>query len=234
MTLDLVVSPINELDAQNTQALAEVWDTIHLESCPYHYNFHMHTICSDGQLTPEALMEQAFTIGLKGMAITDHHSVRGYRAAQRWLAEIRFQQPKSRLPHLWTGIEVTSQLLGTEVHILGYGFDPDRPVMQPYLQGDRPSGSDANADRVIAAIHEAGGLTILAHPARYHRPADELIPAAAEIGVDGVEAYYAYNNPKPWRASLKETEKVKYLSEIYDLYTTCGTDTHGMSLLQRI
>lgn len=234
MTLKTVVSPKTQPDAQNTQALMEAWKTIDIASCPYHYNFHMHTICSDGQLKPEALMEQALSIGLKGMAITDHHSVRGYRQAQSWLNEIRSQQPKTNIPHVWTGIEVTSALLGTEVHILGYAFDPDHPVMETYLQGSRPLGNDARADNVIAAIHQAGGLAILAHPARYQRPARELIPVAAEIGIDGAEAYYAYNNPKPWQASPKETEQIKYLSEVYSLFTTCGTDTHGKNLLQRI
>jgi predicted metal-dependent phosphoesterase TrpH len=234
MAFNVIISPITEPDARNTQALVEVWETINLESCPYHYNFHMHTVCSDGQLTPEALIEQACTIGLKGLAITDHHSVRGYQAAQLWLEEARMRQPEASFPHLWTGIEVTSQLLGTEVHILGYGFAPEHPVMEAYLHGDRPLGNDAHAERVIAAIQAAGGLTILAHPSRYQLSAQELIPAAAEIGIDGAEAYYAYNNPKPWQPTLKETEKVLKLSELYDMYTTCGTDTHGMSLLQRI
>lgn len=74
----------------------------------------------------------------------------------------------------------------------------------------------------------------MAHPARYQRSANELIPVAAQIGIDGAEAYYAYGNPKPWRTSKKETEQVLHLGEICDLLTTCGTDTHGMSLLQRI
>lgn len=133
MTINMVVSPITQPSAQNTKALREVWQTLHPESCPYDYNFHMHTICSDGKLHPEALMEQALTIGLKGLAITDHHSVRGYQAAQRWLDETRLSQPETRLPHLWTGIEVTSKLLGTEVHILGYGFDPEHLAMKPYM-----------------------------------------------------------------------------------------------------
>jgi predicted metal-dependent phosphoesterase TrpH len=234
MTTNMVVSPINQPSAQNTTVLKEVWQTLHPESCPYDYNFHMHTVCSDGRLQPEALIEQALTIGLKGLAITDHHSVRGYQAAQRWLDKIRISQPETRLPHLWTGIEVTSNLLGIEVHILGYGFDPEHLAMKPYTKGDRPSKENAYAGDVIAAIHKAGGLAVLAHPARYQRPAWELIPVVAQIGIDGSEAYYAYNNPKPWKTSKKETEQVLHLNEISNLLTTCGTDTHGMSLLQRI
>jgi predicted metal-dependent phosphoesterase TrpH len=179
-------------------------------------------------------MKQAVAIGLKGLAITDHHSIGGYQAAQRWLERTRIQEPKTSLPHLWTGVEVTSDLWGTEVHILGYAFDPEHWAMETYLQGDRPLGRDSLAAKVIAAIHQAGGLVVLAHPSRYRRPADELIPAAAELGIDGVEAYYAYGNPKPWQPSLMQSQQAKKLSEKYGLFATCGTDTHGLNLLQRV
>lgn len=234
MIRNMVVSPFTEPDAQNTLALKQVWEALDFNSCPYDYNFHMHTVYSDGQLTPVALIEQAVTIGLKGLAITDHHTIRGYQIAQHWLDDTRARQPQTRFPHLWTGVEVTSELLGTEVHILGYAFEAEHPVMQLYLQGNRPQASDALAANVINALHQAGGLAILAHPSRYHRPALELIPVAAELGIDGVEAYYAYGNPQPWQPSPKETEQAIQLSEIDGLYTTCGTDTHGLNLLQRI
>jgi predicted metal-dependent phosphoesterase TrpH len=231
--MNTVASLSTQPAAQNSTALKDVWRAIHPHSCPYHYNFHLHTACSDGQLTPENLIQQAVAIGLKGMAITDHHSVRGYQAAQDWLNENSHQSDRS-LPSLWTGIEVTSELMGTEIHLLGYAFEPEHPTLQPYLQGHRPQGREAFAERVIDALHSAGGLVILAHPARYRRPADELIPAAVELGIDGVEAYYAYNNPKPWQPSIRETQQVTKLSELYGLFNTCGTDTHGASILQRI
>jgi predicted metal-dependent phosphoesterase TrpH len=194
----------------------------------------MHTVCSDGQLTPEVLIQQAVQIGLKGLAITDHHSTRGYQAAQEWLDRSRQQQGQHCLPHLWTGVEVTAKLSGVEVHILGYAFAPEHPAMIPYLQGGSPYGEEAKADRVIEAIHQAGGLAVLAHPSRYRRSARELISKAAAAGIDGAEAYYAYNNPKPWKPSPLETEKVIDLAKHYNLYTTCGTDSHGRSLLYRI
>jgi hypothetical protein len=220
--------------ALDVQVLQEVWANLKPDSCPYHYNFHMHTVCSDGQLSPVTLIEQAVKIGLKGMAITDHHSVQGYRTAQAWLDAKRQSQPEIRLPHLWTGVEITSDLSGTEVHLLGYGFAPEHPAMSPYLQGQRPQGDTASAFNVIQSLHQAGGLVVLAHPSRYHHPAEKLIPAAAQLGIDGVEAYYAYGNPKPWTPSIQETEQALQLSQIHQLFNTCGTDTHGSNLLQRI
>lgn len=227
-------APAQYLASQDTHALRQIWATLHEASCPYHYNFHMHTVCSDGQLQPEALIEQAVSIGLKGLAITDHHSVNGYRAAQNWLERVRLEQPHRPFPHLWTGVEINADLLGTEVHLLGYAFNPDYPTLQPYLHGKPSPETDIQAASVIGAIHQAGGLAVLAHPERYTRPATELIPIAAQLGIDGVEAYYAYRNPSPWQTSPEQTQRVKQLSQQYDLFNTCGTDTHGLNLLQRL
>ncbi|MFM7440439.1 MAG: PHP domain-containing protein, partial [Snowella sp.] len=77
----MVVTFSTQTTVNTTQALIEVWETLEPRSCPYHYNFHLHTLFSDGRLTPDALIEQAVSIGLKGLAITDHHSVKGYYRA---------------------------------------------------------------------------------------------------------------------------------------------------------
>jgi predicted metal-dependent phosphoesterase TrpH len=221
--------------AQDVEALRRVFESIHTESCPRAFNFHMHTVCSDGQLHPEQLIQQAIAIGLQGLAITDHHTTEGFQIAQRWLANWQEQQPFAAVPHLWTGIEVTAGLLETEVHILGYAFDPAHAAMQPYLQKQTPIDPDAyQAATVIAAIHSAGGLAVLAHPVRYRQPPELLIPEAAKHGIDGVEAFYAYDNPAPWRPSPKQTERVQALRQVHNLLNTCGTDTHGRNLLQRL
>jgi predicted metal-dependent phosphoesterase TrpH len=224
----------NKPIAQNTRMLKQVWETVKADSCPLEYNFHLHTVCSDGKLTPSTLVEQAITLGVKGLAITDHHTVRGFYLTQALLESIRQENPNSPIPHLWTGVEINAYLLGVDVHILGYGFDPEHPSLEVYLRGERPTGKDYNADRVINGIRQAGGLAVLAHPARYRLPAADLIPAAAYLGIDGVEAYYAYNNPNPWQPSPRETEEMKRLAQQYNLFTTCGTDTHGPNITRRL
>jgi predicted metal-dependent phosphoesterase TrpH len=203
--------------AQDAAILRTVFQTITAESCPHTFNFHMHTVCSDGRLQPEQLIEQAIAIGLQGLAITDHHSVMGYYRAQTWLDH---QTPAQR-PQLWVGMEVNANLLGEEVHILGYAFDPQHSIIQPYLQGRTTTGEFYKAAQVIAAIHQAGGLAVLAHPARC-------------LEIDGVETYYAYTNPSPWEPSPRQTKEIKALSAQHGLLNTCGTDTHGLSLLQRL
>jgi hypothetical protein len=236
MAVNIARTPASlQVAAQNQQALRQVWENIQPDSCPHSYNFHMHTTCSDGQLRPEELIEQAIAIGLKGLAITDHHSIGGYQIAQSWLEQRQQQSsPSTPLPHLWIGVEINADLLDAEVHILGYAFDPEHAAIKPYLQGRAAKRSDALAAAVIAAIHQAGGLAVLAHPARYRRSAKELIPAAAHLGIDGVEAYYAYANPDPWQPSPNQTQQVLQLSATYNLLNTCGTDTHSKNLLKRL
>ncbi|WP_017314809.1 PHP domain-containing protein [Mastigocladopsis repens] len=228
MTVNIV-----EVSTKSEQ-LKQVFQSIDAKSCPRYFNFHMHTVFSDGRLQPSALMNQAIAIGLKGLAITDHHSISGYQAAQNWLENWKWNNPGANAPTLWSGVEINAHLLNIEVHILGYSFDPQHSSMKPYIQRKITTGEEYQAGNIIAAIQQAGGLAVLAHPARYKRSHFELIPAAAQLGINGVETFYAYNNPNPWKPSDRESVQVQQLASEYGLLNTCGTDTHGLSLLQRL
>ena len=235
---------VHRTATQDSLLLREVLQSINAQSCPKTYNFHMHTNCSDGKLTPAELMSQAVEIGLRGMAITDHHNVKGYRRACQWIEDWCWRNPASwsrkrkpaakTLPKLWTGIEITSLLADTDVHILGYAFRPSDEGMKPYIKGGAPQGEDRQAIRVIRAIQSAGGIAILAHPVRYRTDEITLIRAAARLGIDGVETYYAYDNPNTWRPSPGKTERVKALAKEHNLLSSCGTDTHGKVLTKRL
>ena len=225
--------------------LRGIFETVDETSCPGELNFHMHTLHSDGQLSPDVLVEQAIHIGLKEFAITDHHTVEGYRNAKRCLEDWQWKNPSrlhvnghrnsvKRLPRLWTGVEITSKLADVDVHILGYAFKPYHRAIQPYLNSCSPTGYDQQAATVIQSIQAAGGLAVLAHPCRYRRSAEELVAKAAEYGIDGIETYYAYDNPKEWRPCPKKTPSMQQLAAQFGLLRTCGTDTHGKTLTRRI
>ena len=218
----------------SSKVLKQVFQNIDATSCPNHFNFHMHTVYSDGKLQPNHLVEQAIEINLKGFAITDHHTIAGYQAAKNWLEDWRWNYPDRDIPQLWSGVEINANLLDVEVHVLGYGFEPEHPSLKPYIQRKVVTGEKYQAINVIRAIHEAGGLAVLAHPVRYKRSHFELIPAAVELGIDGVETFYAYNNPIPWKPSDLQSQQVKELADEYSLLNTCGTDSHGLSLLKRL
>lgn len=231
--------------ARDALELQSVFATVTVASCPRQYNFHMHTIHSDGQLPPELLVEQAITLGLKEFAITDHHTVSGFQDAKQYLEDWQWRHPapicsgrrqdkSGCLPRLWSGVEITSRLNDIEVHILGYAFDAEHEALRPYLQGMSPRGDDQLAGRVIQAIQAAGGIAVLAHPGRYRRSPEDLIPEAVHWGINGIETYYAYDNPREWRPCPKRTPIMCRLAREFGLLSTCGTDTHGKTLTRRI
>ncbi len=82
-------------------------------------NFHCHTMFSDGELTPEVLAANLAAAGVRYTALTDHDSLEGL---------LRFQEAlKKRNIINISGLELTTQYQGREIHLLGYGFDPDTP-----------------------------------------------------------------------------------------------------------
>lgn len=83
------------------------------------------------------------------------------------------------------------------------------------------------AEQVFVSIHEAGGVASLAHPGLLGR--DEWIPALAEAGLDGLEAYHSEHNPEQTRHYLS-------LASGLGLVVSGGSDyhadeSHGATLL---
>ncbi len=197
-------------------------------SCPEQLNFHCHTTCSDGSLTPERLADQAVAIGLEHLAVTDHHSVAALPVLKNRFDRLREQG--RRVPELWSGVEISCLLEGCLVHVLALGFDPSHHALQPYLGCSAVVGEALRAGSVRQAIHAAGGLALLAHPARYRLPHSTLITAAAALGFDGAEAFYDYEQGVRWRATPLVCEAIAEQLEGLGLLRSCGTDTHGHHL----
>jgi len=83
-------------------------------------DLHAHTIFSDGVFTPEAVVAHALDRSLAALAITDHDSVEGVERARLAAGSALELVP---------GIEVSSMLDGTDLHILGYYLDPEDPPL---------------------------------------------------------------------------------------------------------
>ncbi len=217
--------------SSNPQNLKSILSKIDADSCPNHLNFHIHTQFSDGSLDPISLLEQASNIGLKHLAVTDHHSIQAYRLMKVFL-DSNTDSSKT-YPNIWTGIEISCTLRKCLVHVLGLGFTLDNKTLNIYSQGESVIGNALNAENVINSIHEAGGLAILAHPARYRLPYYELIEKAYDLGIDGAEAWYDYDMNTKWVPSPFICEKIDLQLKSIGLLSTCGTDSHGLSLLGR-
>ena len=211
--------------------LRAVLNTVGPESCPERINLHCHTICSDGSLEPIALIEQATVRKLLHIAVTDHHSIAAYKPMVDWLNQARDRGEST--PTLWSGMEISCILSGCLVHVLALGFTPGDPALSPYTSGDAAVGAPLRAGEVCKAIHQAGGLAILAHPGRYRLGFSVLIDAAAELGFDGGEAWYDYDMQQSWASTSLICESIDKQLKNLGLLRTCGTDTHGMDLKGR-
>jgi hypothetical protein len=79
-------------------------------------DLHMHSTISDGRLTPTALVDLAYKNGVRRMSLTDHDIVDGLPEAF---------EAASRHPGLTLipGIEMSTDVPGNEVHILGHFID---------------------------------------------------------------------------------------------------------------
>ena len=211
--------------------LLPVLRSVEAASCPGRLNFHCHSLCSDGSLEPEAIADQAVALGLEHFAVTDHHSLEAFPLVQARLAV--HAEGGRPVPTLWTGTEISCLLETCLVHVLALGVDGRHPALAPYLQGDTVSGPALQASAVVEAIQAAGGLALLAHPARYRLGFRPLLEAAAALGFDGAEVWYDYEMQEHWRPSPHVCEAISRLCRDLDLLQSCGTDSHGLSLKGR-
>ncbi len=107
-------------------------------------NFHCHSVFSDGELAPEALAESLAAAGVRYAALTDHDSIEGLP---------RFQEAlKRRGIGCISGVEMTAQFEGREVHLLGFGFDAGYPRTQGHAGVAAPGARAGGAQhRRVAA-----------------------------------------------------------------------------------
>ena len=73
-------------------------------------------------------------------------------------------------------------------------------------------------EETIEAIHEAGGIAVLAHPGFYNN--FELLEELIPCGLDGVEVWHPENTPE-------QQAKLLAIAKKHKLLTTGGSDFHG-------
>ena len=214
----------------NKKELIDLTSTVDKNSCPHIINFHCHTKFSDGSFDPEQLLDQVFFNKLKFISITDHHTIKAHDYIEK--NNILEKYPNDSFK-LIPGIEINCLLLGCLVHVVGLGINIKSNQLTPYIQGESPVGNDLHIKSVTNAIRLAGGLSFLAHPARYRIPFYKLIPEANKQGVDGIEVWYDYELKERWQASYFVCSEINKLTESLRMLKSCGTDSHGYSLLGR-
>jgi hypothetical protein len=145
----------------------------------YRGDCHVHSVYSDGELTPERLAVGARAAGLDFIATTDHNTSGAHGA---WRA------------HAGSDLLV---ILGEEVttmtgHWLALGIPPGQVIDWQYRVRDKAIGQH------LDQVHQAGGLCVAAHP---HAPYSSGVFMYPYRGLDVVEVWNGlWASEKPWNA----------------------------------
>ena len=88
-------------------------------------DLHTHTSFSDGYLNPKELLRKASNQGIKVISITDHDSVNAFEVAKKYEDKFGIE--------VIPGVEISSDIRDSEVHILGYFIHPQNKELEHYL-----------------------------------------------------------------------------------------------------
>lgn len=153
-------------------------------------DLHSHTTASDGELSPEELIALARERGLAVLALTDHDTTAGI---ERALAAATQAGDIELIP----GVELSTDVPGHEIHVLGYFVDWHDPQFLAMIDKFR-DGRIGRAEKMVAKLAELGA------PVSFAR--------VKEIAGDG-----AIGRPHVAQALL-ETGHVKTTRQAFDLY----------------
>ena len=190
-------------------------------------DLHIHSNFSDGKLTPEEIIEDAREQNYKLIAISDHNTVEAYKKTNIL---------NSKEPSVIPAIEFDCWYKGVLVHMLGYGIDIyNEDLLKLCAKNKKETEADIvrllnhrHPKDVIKAIHNAGGIAVLAHPACYWAVnLDSFVKSLIALGLDGIEVFYPYRRH---RGIIKfhKTSTVKKIAEKYNLIMTGGSDSHKL------
>lgn len=185
-------------------------------------NLHIHTNFSDGKADFESVIKNAKSKGYELIAITDHNTVDGHK---------KFQDDI-----LATGAEFDCWFGYVFIHLLAYDIDINHPALAPFLAKTKAETegdlirlfSKRNVPKLINAIHQAGGIAVLAHPACYWAISlENLVKNLMKVGLDGIEVYYPYPRFRKIVKFHSSKDVIKIANKYPQLIKTGGTDFHG-------
>lgn len=205
-------------------------------------DFHLHTTHSDGSCRPAEVIELAAKAGVTALAITDHDITTGIPEATA--------AGEDRGIEIIPGIEISSLLGGSELHMLGYFLDYQDVRLNERLTGLRESRHRRNP-QIIARLQAAGiditydEVRALAGTDSVGRPhiarvlMDKGVVSSAKEAfdqwlADGRPAYVPRELPTPAEAIrwIKEAKGLAVLAHPTWVKTTEGTLTELVRTLK--
>ncbi len=109
---------------------------------------HSHTNASDGEHSPEELIEIARERGISTLAVTDHDTTAGL---ERALTAVERVSDIELIP----GVELSTDIPGYEIHVLGYFVNWRDPEFQRMLDQFR-EGRIGRAEKIVRLLGELG------------------------------------------------------------------------------
>lgn len=79
-------------------------------------DLHIHTNLSDGTFTPKEVIDEAVKNGVTTLSITDHDTIEAY-------TNELYEYALSKKINLINGVEISTKVGRTTIHVLGYNFD---------------------------------------------------------------------------------------------------------------
>jgi 3',5'-nucleoside bisphosphate phosphatase len=108
-------------------------------------DLHLHTTASDGTDSPAELVRACREAGITTMAVTDHDTTAALPACAK-------EAERAGIGFV-PGIEITAAWRGSDIHVLGYFFDPEAPALMAFLDAqiaDRIRRARAVGDRLAS------------------------------------------------------------------------------------
>ena len=146
-------------------------------------DFHVHSTCSDGLLTPENVVKRAYEKSVKYLALTDHDTVSGLDIAKA--------KAKSLGINFIPGIELSTNYNKESIHILGFFKDEsykDKKLIN-YLD-ELKERRNIRAIKMIEKLKEE--FNIIIDKDKIFKKANGNVIARPHIAYEIIESGYNY------------------------------------------
>jgi hypothetical protein len=152
-------------------------------------DLHMHSHFSDGVHAPSVLVELARSKGIAAVALCDHDSLDGFPELEASAGAVGIE--------VITGVELSCEHAGRDLHVLGYGVDHRSGALQESLRRFRASREQRGV-RMVELLRELGVeldvAKVLAKAGRGALGRPHVAEAMVEAGYvgDHAEAFVKY------------------------------------------
>ncbi|MBO6015192.1 MAG: PHP domain-containing protein [Lachnospiraceae bacterium] len=130
-------------------------------------DLHVHSNRSDGSFAPRELVDYAIEKGLSAFALTDHDTTLGLDEAIAYADERNRALDDAARLEVIPGIELSTEYLGKDVHILGLYIDQKNKYFQKYI-------TDFQDSRTLRNVKMCAKLTEYGIPLTYEQLQDRF------------------------------------------------------------